>query len=65
VRCPIPVLKMTALVMKKEVAAGDTLVVPADCSTFEKDAEDWCQKMNKVLVVMRDDGPAKRCEIRI
>jgi tRNA 2-thiouridine synthesizing protein A len=65
VKCPIPVLKMTASVMKKEVAAGDTMVVLADCPTFEKDVKDWCQKMNKVLVVMRDDGPAKRCEIRI
>jgi TusA-related sulfurtransferase len=45
--------------------AGDTLVVLADCATFEKDAREWCQKMNKVLLVFRDDGAAKRCEVRI
>jgi tRNA 2-thiouridine synthesizing protein A len=65
VKCPIPVLKMTACVMKKEVAPGDTLVVLADCPTFEKDLKDWCTKMNKVLVVIRDEGPAKRAEVRI
>jgi tRNA 2-thiouridine synthesizing protein A len=64
-KCPIPVLKMTNSVMKKEVNAGDTLVVLADCPTFEKDAREWCQKMNKVLLVLRDDGGAKRCEVRI
>ena len=65
VKCPIPVLKMTAAVMKKEVAPGDTLVVLADCPTFEKDVKDWCGKMNKVLVVLREDGGAKRAEVRI
>ena len=64
-KCPIPVLKMTNSVMKKEVNTGDTLVVLADCPTFEKDAREWCQRMNKVLLVFRDEGSSKRAEVRI
>ena len=52
--------------MKKEVKPGDTLAVTADCPTFEKDVKDWCQKMNRVLVVIKDLGNnAKRAEVRI
>jgi tRNA 2-thiouridine synthesizing protein A len=64
-QCPIPVLKMTNALMKKEVNNGDTLVVLADCPTFEKDVREWCGNMKKVLVVIRDEGTAKRAEIRI
>jgi tRNA 2-thiouridine synthesizing protein A len=65
-KCPVPVLKMTSAVMKKEVKPGDTLAVTADCSTFEKDVKDWCSKMNKVLIVIKDIGSnAKRAEVRI
>jgi tRNA 2-thiouridine synthesizing protein A len=65
-QCPIPVLKMTNAVMKKEVGPGDTLVVLADCPTFEKDVRDWCQNMKKVLVVLKDEGNnAKRAEVRV
>ncbi len=65
-KCPIPVLRMTNLVMKKEVNAGDTLIVVADCPTFEKDVRQWCQSMKKTLIVLRDEGNnAKRAEVRI
>jgi len=65
-KCPVPVLKMTGLLMKKEVKPGDTLAVTADCPTFEKDVREWCQKMNKVLVVIKDLGNnAKKAEVRI
>ena len=64
-KCPVPVLKMTNAVMKKEVDAGDTLVVIADCPTFEKDVKDWCKNMKKTLVVLRDDNGAKHCEVRV
>lgn len=65
-KCPVPVLKMTNMVMKKEVSPGDTLVVLADCPTFEKDVRDWCKKLNKVLLVFRDEGAtAKRAEVRV
>ncbi|HVP57888.1 MAG TPA: sulfurtransferase TusA family protein [bacterium] len=64
-QCPIPVLKMTNALMKKEVTNGDTLIVLADCPTFEKDVREWCGNMKKVLVVIRDEGNSKRAEIRI
>jgi tRNA 2-thiouridine synthesizing protein A len=64
--CPIPTLKMTSAVMAKEVVAGDTLQVVADCPTFEDDVKSWCTTMKKVLLVMRDEPPnAKKCDIRI
>jgi tRNA 2-thiouridine synthesizing protein A len=65
-KCPLPVLKMNGLVLGKKVQAGDTLVVTADCPTFEKDMREWCAKAKKVLVVIKDIGNnAKRAEIRI
>ncbi len=65
-KCPVPVLKVTNAVMKKEVSPGDTLIVTADCPTFEKDVRDWCAKMKKMLVVLKDvGGNVKQAEIRI
>ena len=65
-RSPVPVLKMTRAVMKKEVDAGDTMVVIADCPTFERDVKDWCKSMRKHLVQLSDEGDnVKRCEVRI
>jgi TusA-related sulfurtransferase len=64
--CPIPVLKMTNAVMKKEVEPGDTLEVVADCDTFEADVQRWCTTMRKVLILMKDESPnGKRCLVRI
>jgi tRNA 2-thiouridine synthesizing protein A len=65
-KCPLPVLKITSALVKDEVAHGDTLVVIADCPTFEKDVRDWCQKMKKVLIAIRwVDERTKKAEIRI
>jgi tRNA 2-thiouridine synthesizing protein A len=65
-KCPLPVLKMTGIVIKNEVKAGDVLAVTADCPTFEKDVRDWCQKMKRVLIVIKDLGNnTKRAEVRI
>jgi tRNA 2-thiouridine synthesizing protein A len=65
-KCPIPVLKMTNLVMAKKINVGDTMVVTADCPTFEKDVRQWCQTMKKTLIVLRDEGNnVKHAEVRI
>ena len=65
-KCPVPVLKMTSAVVKNEVKSGDTLAVIADCPTFEKDVREWCQKMKKVLVVIKETAPGvKRAEVKI
>jgi tRNA 2-thiouridine synthesizing protein A len=65
-KCPMPVLKMNAMLFGKQVSSGDILVVTADCSTFEVDVRDWCAKTKKVLIVIKDaGGGAKRAEVRI
>jgi tRNA 2-thiouridine synthesizing protein A len=65
-KCPIPVLKMSSAVSGKTVNAGDTLIVTADCPTFESDVRGWCKTMKKVLVVFKDMGNnVKRAEVRI
>lgn len=64
--CPIPTLKMTNIVMRKEVVSGDNLEVVADCPTFEADVRQWCVTMKKVLVVIKDEPPnAKKAVVRI
>jgi tRNA 2-thiouridine synthesizing protein A len=65
-RCPIPIIKTNEAVVRDEVKVGDTLVVLADCPSFEKEAREWCQKLKKVPVVLRELTPdVKRAEIRI
>ena len=65
-KCPMPTLKMTGMVLKKEVKPGDILEVLADCPTFEKDVKDWCTSTKKVLIFMRvEAGGLKRCQVQI
>ncbi len=65
-KCPMPSLKMTEKLTKKEVNAGDVLEVVADCPTFENDVKVWCKMWKKVLVFMRDEGNGvRRCQIQI
>jgi len=63
-KCPMPALKMTAALTKKEVVAGDVLEVVADCPTFEKDVKVWCGMYKKVLVMYRTEGATQRCQIQ-
>ncbi len=64
--CPIPTLRMTNLILSKEVLPGDTLEVVADCETFEADIKRWCATMKRVLVVLKDEPPnAKKAVVRI
>jgi tRNA 2-thiouridine synthesizing protein A len=65
-KCPVPVLKMTGILVKNEVKPGNILAVTADCPTFEKDVREWAQKLKKVILVIKDVGPnTKKAEIRI
>ncbi len=61
-KCPQPTLKITSLSVK--MAPGDILEVTADCSTFEKDVKNWCLRFRKVLLWIRDEGMAKKCQIQ-
>ena len=65
-KCPVPTLKMTNLVMGGTVQKGDTLVVIADCDTFEADVRKWCETMKRVLIVLKPHGVNAQCaEVRI
>lgn len=62
-RCPQPVLKITAQAVKTQ--AGDVIEAIGDCPTFEKDIRDWCGRTRKVLLWIKDEGGgAKRCQIQ-
>jgi tRNA 2-thiouridine synthesizing protein A len=61
-KCPQPTLKITAMAVKMKT--GDILEAVADCNTFEKDVRDWCTRTKKVLLWMRAEGEAKRCQIQ-
>lgn len=62
-RCPQPLLKIAA--KSPELKAGDTLEVTADCPTFEKDVKQWCERMKRTLLWIRDEGKGKkRCQIQ-
>jgi TusA-related sulfurtransferase len=66
-KCPMPVLKMTQMMMKKELAAGDILDVIADCPTFETDVKNWVKTYKKVLVrfIVASDGKTKTATVQI
>ena len=56
-KCPQPILKVA--VQAKQFAPGDMLEVLADCPSFPKDIEAWCQKTGKTLLVCADEGGGK------
>ncbi len=64
-KCPLPVLKLTNMYLRKEANPGDTISVQADCPTFEADVRKWCQTYKKVLVLFKDEGNHQRAEIRV
>ncbi|MFA6216226.1 MAG: sulfurtransferase TusA family protein [Candidatus Omnitrophota bacterium] len=53
-KCPQPVLKIAAKV--PEVKPGDVLEVVADCPSFPKDVQMWCERSKKTLLFCRDEG---------
>jgi tRNA 2-thiouridine synthesizing protein A len=61
-KCPQPTLKIT--IMSTKMKPGDILEVVADCSTFEQDVRDWCARAKKVLLWIRPEDSAKRCQIQ-
>jgi tRNA 2-thiouridine synthesizing protein A len=57
-KCPQPVLKIAA--KAPDMNAGDILEVIGDCPTFEKDIKTWCDRMNKPLLWIKDEGESKK-----
>ena len=62
-KCPEPSLKLA--VESHSMKPGDIMDVLADCPTFEEDVRNWCQRHKKALLLMRTEGAAKRCHVRI
>lgn len=61
-KCPQPTLKITAAAIRMK--PGDVLEVVADCPTFAVDVKDWCSRSKKVLLWIKDEGSAKKCQIQ-
>jgi TusA-related sulfurtransferase len=57
-KSPEPILKiaLTFADMKK----GDVLEVWGDCPMFEEDVRNWCTRMGKKLVCVKEDIPPKK-----
>ena len=58
-KCPQPILKVAA--MAKSLSEGDTLEILADCPSFPRDIESWCERTGKFLVNFQEmeDGSYK------
>lgn len=61
-KCPQPTLKVTA--MSVRMKPGDVLEIVSDCTSFEEDLRDWCLRFQKILLWMKNDGSATRCQIQ-
>ena len=57
-RCPEPILKIAVKV--PEMKPGNILEVLGDCPTFEKDVRTWCERLEKVLLSIKDEGEDKQ-----
>ena len=64
-KCPVPTLKMHALLTANEVKPGDLLEVVADCPTFEADVKKLCANWKKQLIKFQVDGDVKTAVIKI
>jgi len=57
-RCPQPVLMIAQ--MLPQLKPGDILEVVGDCPTFEQDIRNWCKRMGKTLLSIKDEGEGKK-----
>jgi tRNA 2-thiouridine synthesizing protein A len=57
-KCPQPVLKIA--VKSPDMKPGDILEVVGDCPTFERDVRTWCERLNKVMLSVKEEGEYKK-----
>lgn len=57
-RCPQPILKIA--VKSADMNPGDIMEVVGDCPTFEKDVRVWCERLNKILLSVKEEGSYKK-----
>ncbi|MHB9154444.1 MAG: sulfurtransferase TusA family protein [Endomicrobiales bacterium] len=60
--CPQPILKMAA--KAPDLKPGDVLEVLANCPTFAKDVQMWCDRSHKTLLFCRDEGGKLRAQVQ-
>jgi len=56
-RCPQPVMKVAA--KSVDMPPGSVLEVLADCPSFPRDIQTWCERAKKMLLFCRDEGGGK------
>lgn len=62
-KCPQPVMKIA--VLSPDLKSGDLLEVIGDCPTFERDVRVWCERLDKTLLSVREEGGyRKRIQIQ-
>ena len=61
-KCPQPILKVA--VKAKALQPGDMLEVVADCESFPRDMEAWCQKTGRTLLFCTTDGGKHKAQIQ-
>jgi tRNA 2-thiouridine synthesizing protein A len=57
-RCPQPVIKIA--VKSPDMKPGDILEILGDCPTFERDILIWCERLEKEVLSVKDEGQNKR-----
>ena len=53
-KCPQPVLKVA--LKAAQMSPGDVLDVLGNCPTFERDIRIWCERLEKPLLAVKDNG---------
>jgi tRNA 2-thiouridine synthesizing protein A len=62
-KCPMPTMKVAVHATK--LKAGDILEALADCPTFEKDLREWAARAKKTILWIKQEGTAKRTQIKM
>ena len=62
-KCPEPILKIAMVAV--DMKSNDLLDVVGDCPTFENDVRDWCTRLNKKIVFVKNDTGIKMIRIQI
>lgn len=62
---PLPTLKLTERLLKKDLRPGDVVEITGDCPMFESNVKGWCTTFRKVLVKFEDEQGVKVATIRI
>ncbi|MEW6481762.1 MAG: sulfurtransferase TusA family protein [bacterium] len=61
-RCPHPVMKIA--IKSPDMKKGDILEVLGDCPTFERGVRLWCERMNKVILSIKEEEGGLRIQIQ-